>query len=87
MKQSLILLVACLILMQEVRAAERKETYRKETKGDVAERILLDGERAIHRGDARGAKEARSASSKARYAKSVEQARQIEKVYNKDNFN
>lgn len=83
MKRLLILaVVACLNLMQQVHAAAPVETQR-----DVANRIALDGERAANRGDAKGKKEADSASSKARHAKTVEQARQIERAYNKDSFN
>ena len=78
----IVLLVSCLTGMLEVHAAGRKETRK-----DVAERIALDGQRAANRGDARGAKDAQTASDKARQAKTVEQARQIEKDYNKDNFN
>lgn len=83
MKRLLILpFVACLTLMQDLHAACYHETQR-----DVADRIALDGDRAANRGDAKGVKDAESASKKARQAKTVQQARQIEKVYNKDNFN
>jgi hypothetical protein len=79
---SIVLLVSCLTLMPDVHAAKRAETQK-----EVAERIALDGKRAADRGDARGAKDAQTASDKARRSKTVEQARQIEKNYNKDNFN
>jgi len=83
MKRLMIVLFAAgLALMQGVQAANPKENQK-----DVAARIALDGDRAVNRGDEEGAKEAKSASMKARHAKTVEQARQIEKNYNKDNFN
>ena len=75
-------ILAGLILMQAVYA-----TGYEETQTDVARRIALDGERAANRGDARGVIDAKTASKKAGKAKTVEQARQIEKIYNKDNFN
>jgi hypothetical protein len=78
----MLFLVAGLAQMQEVQAAVHVETQK-----DVARRIAIDADRAANRGDAKGEKDARSVSGKARRAKTVERARQIEKNFNKDNFN